>query len=223
MAIEDFTTYTEVDPSSDLTKDSNTIDWTAVNSRDDDARVYKDFGVDHFDGDFEWLYEWEVTASSAEGALLFTPNLTNSTVNVRTIFFDSGSFLGCRDYRTATVNELGPREIDSGTGYSDVFYNPTTGTRYYITLDRDEAIGSYGQFRMRIYTDSARTTLVNTQTIALHTSKKDYRYVMAVSTWPDSNPPTKTGYIENLDLQEVVGLSIPIAMYHYQHNTGSGL
>jgi hypothetical protein len=203
VAIENFTGYTEVDPSSSITKDSNTIDWTAI-TRNEAAYVYSDKGAAHFDGDFEWQFEWEATSSSATGAFVCVGNLTNAVSTIRAIYSASGSCFYCRDWRAASVNEIGPVEMDGGSVYVDIYYNPTTGTRYYITLDRDESIGTYGQLRMRIYTDASRTTLVNTQTIALHTSKKDFRNVMPVSTWDDGVTDTKTGYIENLDLQEAV-------------------
>ena len=59
MAIENFTTYTEVDPNNKLTVTSTKI--TAVDlDRDEDAYVYKDFGANNFsrlDVDFEWRIE----------------------------------------------------------------------------------------------------------------------------------------------------------------------
>jgi hypothetical protein len=115
-------------------------------------------------------------------------------------------------------------ELDGGSFYLDAFYTISNGVIYYLKIDRDEAIGSYGQIRSRIYTDEARTTLVNTQTIALNSSKKDYRYIYAAQTNNAGAPGAPvTAFAENMDLQEVTGVGIPLAMYHYQHNTGSSL
>ena len=48
MAVEDFTTYTEVDPNSRITVSSTKVTWASV-QRDEDAYVYKDKGVNYFD------------------------------------------------------------------------------------------------------------------------------------------------------------------------------
>jgi len=111
-------------------------------------------------------------------------------------------------------------EIDGGTAYNDSFTSPTINVSYWLEIERDEAIGTYGTFYVRIYSDSARTTLVDTLSITLHTSKKDYEYLYGAQSLDASGAGVLTSYVQDLDLQEG-GLSIPIAMYHYAHHLGS--
>ena len=60
MALEDFTTYTEVDTAGRLTVTSDTI--TIENlDRDEDSYIYADKGADFFDGDYEHLLQLGVS------------------------------------------------------------------------------------------------------------------------------------------------------------------
>ena len=61
---EDFTTYTETDPGADITKTADRITFTALRTREDTFYVYKDKGVDHFNGNFEHLEKHTVSAWS---------------------------------------------------------------------------------------------------------------------------------------------------------------
>ena len=63
MALEDFTTYTEVDPGNDIAVTSNKVHWTLL-SRASDSRVAKDFGVNHFDKDSIHEVELEYNIST---------------------------------------------------------------------------------------------------------------------------------------------------------------
>ena len=77
MAVEDFTTYTEVDPNSHITiTDANTIDFAALD-QDETAYVYRDLGAAFFDGDFEHLIAAQVTAQNSS-AITNVWAMTNS-------------------------------------------------------------------------------------------------------------------------------------------------
>jgi len=56
MATEDLTTYTETDPNSHISVTSSRSTFTAMH-RSEDAYLYKDKGVDHFNGDYEHLID----------------------------------------------------------------------------------------------------------------------------------------------------------------------
>ena len=61
MAAVDFTTFTEVDPNSDLTVTSNTVTMDVVES-DLTVGVHKDYGAGNF-ADFVHEIEWDITRS----------------------------------------------------------------------------------------------------------------------------------------------------------------
>ena len=62
MAYEDFTTYTESDPESDITVTSTKVDVDAIYRKVQSGYVRKDFGEDYFSADFEIDIEVQVTA-----------------------------------------------------------------------------------------------------------------------------------------------------------------
>ena len=52
MAFENFTEYTEVDPNARISVTKTRVTWTAI-TRQEEAYVYIDKGVDYFAGNFE--------------------------------------------------------------------------------------------------------------------------------------------------------------------------
>ena len=77
-------------------------------------------------------------------------------------------------------------------GSTDV-YNISISTVYYIILDR---IGT--TFRARIYSDIARTTLLDTLTIEVAATA--YRYFYVTSNKVGLSSDYFTGYTENVDI-----------------------
>lgn len=63
MGYEDFTTFTEVDDDSKLTRTATRITW-AIYERDDNGYFYKDYGAGHF-GDFEHWFDLDLSAVEA--------------------------------------------------------------------------------------------------------------------------------------------------------------
>lgn len=195
--IEDFTTYTEDDPLTKITVDSNTVSWDDL-KRGADSRVYKDKGVNHFDGDFEHLEDVRLSATTDYGRPIVwrLANAVNNTPfnNAVTLFVVNYGY----------NNDFEIWEGDGSASYSDV--GATSGwalnTTYYLKIKRDEAVGTYGTFYCYVYTNSERTTLQETLSVTLHI-KTDFRYLYAFNTYNDGVDFRSTGYSENLDLQEV--------------------
>ena len=50
-ALQNFTTFTEVDPNTRISKTATRVTWTDI-TKPEDAYVYKDMTADYFDGDF---------------------------------------------------------------------------------------------------------------------------------------------------------------------------
>jgi hypothetical protein len=198
MAYEDFTTYTENDPLGVVTITASKVSWTNM-TRNDDFYTYKDYGANHFDGDFEHLctiYDDNQPSGVSQGLWM----VSTITGNLKAIYDASGGCLNFKFYNgpTAELQELrgGSWTTDSG--------NVSIDTLYYPKIKRDEAVGANGTLYAYVYTDSSRTNLHDTLSISL-TAKTDFRYLQVAWSYDDNYGPTGgVAYVENLDLQEVV-------------------
>ena len=201
--IEDFNTYTKIGGAS-VVITSPKVAFTVT--RSEETYVYKDFGIDHFSGDFSHLCDGECTAATApvSSAVAYFWNLTNDLDDVKGLLDANKSFLTCRyNYNTAGNFLILLEEVNSGTFYNDLYVG-ALNTHYWFTIGRDEAIGSFGQLENLIHSDVDRITLLDTLAVLLHTSKKNFRYQMSLNTYNNgAAASTITGYIQNLDLQEV--------------------
>ena len=200
MAIEDFTTYIEVDSGSSLTVTSSTITGSTV-TRTEDALVYKDKGVNHFDGDFTHLIDLN-TSSVASFALAVSWALTNDIDDLKALLDGNKDFIYIQ-HQVGTQYLLSERF--SGSTFFD-FATLTDGQTYYVTINRDESIIPHGQLSCFIYSDSGRTTLVDTLLLALH-AKLDFRYVYGIMSFNDGNAGSTDITISNLNLQEAIEIS----------------
>jgi len=207
LVYEDFTTYEEEDPLGHISKTASRVTVTNI-SIDEVAYVVKDKGVDHFDGDFEHLIDIRCTARSGENCQYDVWSLGNTKTHrigeaeTFDVFFiqygvDPGTL------------RIGLIERHGNVEYMDIsttlFSNNTT---YYLKIKRDESIGTYGRLYCYIYSDAARTSLIETLQLDLH-AKTDFRYVFGCRS-VDANLSGRamSGYEENLNLQEGVA--------HYQ-------
>jgi len=99
--------------------------------------------------------------------------------------------------------------IEEVGGNSDTTSTFNEDTQYWIEIERDESVGTYGTLYGRLYTDSSRTTLSDSGSIALG-AKRDYRYIYALAGFDDNQGGRDiTGYVQNLDLQESVEDTTP--------------
>lgn len=197
--LEDFTTYTEVDPNGHITVYANRVEWTGL-VRGEKAYVYKDKGVNHFDGDFEHLLEIEIAASDDQG--ISSPWVLANTVEA---MFDlrGGSIFEMQVFQSSGTPDIYLSEWDSGTQHVSSSYGISFNTRYYLKIKRDESVGAFGTIYCYIYSDSARTNLLQTLSVALHTSKKDFRYVYACTSYGSVfGEFPQEGATYNLDLRE---------------------
>ena len=204
--MEDFTSaiwnngVAQADPNTRLTIISNKVTWIGF-TRNEIAYFCSDRGLDHFAGDFEFLFTLNITdRGSGDNGLVNFLTLANDLGTFIPLMNASKSMFSIASY--ATTNPLVLMEIDGGVYYQDAGQPLTPGTTYYLKLKRVEADGTYGTLYLYLYSDSARTDLLDTLSIALHSSKKDFRYLYAVQGFNDGNSNYQNGYIENLDLQE---------------------
>jgi len=211
---EDFTTYTEVDPGDDITKTADRITFTALRTREDTFYVYKDKGVDHFNGNFEHLEKHTVSAwgnGAIDGGVLNTWLMANAVGDLLDLRQANANFFSYFHYsllETGWSYYLYLEEHDGASGYEDKYKNWNINTVYFVELERDEAVGTYGTLYARICTGNyygLGGSLVDTLSLTLHTSKKDFRYIYGLTGYEDDAIAVNaTGYIELLDLQEAV-------------------
>ena len=206
---EDYTTYTEVDETSALAITANRITYTAAKTIYNQYYVYKDKGAAHFNGNFEHrvkhycsamgnylqMGEWQL--SNVVGDEYYLRNGQYDLL-ISKLYYDSGS-------TRCTFLE----EYDNALG---LFYDShpngwNLSTVYYITNKRDEDVGTYGTVYSYLCTGNfygeSGYSLIDTLSQALHSSKKDFRYIASsVGFDYNGNTNTCTGYVELLDLRE---------------------
>ena len=211
MPVENFTTYTSVDPNEKFTITSTRITFDSLTGNET-AYVYKDMGENHFDGDFEHLVTISWADDSVKNTYASQWALTNELNDLTTIYDNSGSFLAARmTMESENWCRIYILEIDSGDWNADI--TPDAGiydndTPYYFKIIRDESVGSYGTIYLYIYDDAERTSLVDTLSVVLHSSKKDFRYIFGAASFKTGQVVTVSGYNENLDLQEAIATNI---------------
>jgi hypothetical protein len=172
--------YIEVDASNLLTVHSERVLWTAASSQT--YYMYKDFGVDNFDADFEINFTFYWLSLSANTSVNYMLLLTRNTGTLPTLSAANEDLLTVFFNKTAGgAITLGIRELNGGAIATTTDTTLTTNTFYFATLDRDESIGTYGQLRLRVYSDYTRSTLIATLTLSL-SEKQDFRYLELSST-----------------------------------------
>ncbi len=199
----DFTTFTEVDPSNHYTVTAPKVAFAGI-TENEEAYVYKDKGINHFDGDFSHLFDVEITSVSGNLAYIFYA-VSEAVDDAYGVYLSNDHQLDFELSHFAGTPYLNLTEqFDASTQYFDQWGGGSDGTTYYITVERDEAIGTYGTLFAYIHSDAERTTLLDTLSIALH-AKDDFRYLYGGQVWKDGGVQTATGFTQNLDLQEAVG------------------
>ena len=210
MANEDFTTYTEEDPSSHLTVIASKIDWIAFN-RSEAAWVVSDKGVNHFDGDFTHLFELFVDTGTS-GFSIYAPSLSNTLGSIADVVTASGYTIHGNIYESGAGYVVYVGEHDAGTWSGSASMSLSNDTLYYCKFQRDVNIGANGTIYIYVYSDADRTTLVDSESFAL-TSDTDFRYCYGIQS-RESGDDTQTGYIQNLDLQEAAGGNAPTGVIY---------
>ncbi len=202
MSAKNFLIFQKTDPNSRITVASTRVTWAAI-ERNETAHASFDEGVTFFDSSFVHLLTVSATAIG-NGMASFHWAVANDIDTFKAIQDASGSYLYFAFQGLSTTISLTINEMDAGTSYGDSFAaarSTIEGTIYYLKIVRDETVGTFGTLYCYIYSDAARTTLVDTLSVALHTSKKDFRYIYAFQGYGvAADTATASGYSENLDI-----------------------
>lgn len=201
MAVEDFTTYTEVDTNAKLTVTSARATGVDVD-RDEDVYLYKDFGAAYFNAlniTFELLVNATSTpagGSSPVGSIAITNTVNDisafATTDISAIIGEEG--VGAKIW------------LQRGAGVASDVYICSLDTIYYCLLER--ASGN-DTVTLKIYSDAARTTLLDTLTVIGY-GTTTYRYLFGFVNWNNGQAGADfDGYVENLNL--IISTAAPSA------------
>lgn len=197
MAIEDFTTYTEVDADGDITVAAGSVT-IATMDRWGVSYVYRQYADNTF-GNFVHLVDVNWTAATGDAAQIAYWQVTNSSYTVQDAYDNLEGLLGglyrasSSDYRITIRNSA-----DGTVDYAS--YASAPGQRY-LRLQRSGSV-----FTCVIYTDAARTTVEDTLSVACATTT--YKNIVVASSRDASDVPEASAIsavIANLDLQFVSG------------------
>lgn len=196
LAIEDYTSWQEVDPNGRLTRNTANVTWAGL-TEDEDAYVYKNFGDNFFSGDFVHYLTLEVT-DYTNGHNLGVWALTNILNDLYDIQNVSGDALVVN--LAGATPKLTCFQVAGGGGLQGNSIDIVEDTPYYLKIVRDEAVGDDGTLYCYIYDDEERTSLVGTSSVALD-SKVDFKYVHTPITW-DFNQAAQpsSGWVSDLSM-----------------------
>jgi len=132
-------------------------------------------GANHFAAGFTHLVDVKPTAVVA-GCRVAWWALANVVDDMKALRVASADHLWAY-FEAINVNvPLIYLQEEYGAGsYYDGSVNLATGTQYYIKIVRDETIGN-GTLTLYIYSNAARTSLVDTLSVALH-AKVDFQFI----------------------------------------------
>lgn len=186
VTYEDFTTYTEIDPNSHITVTTTKVEWSGLD-RNEEAYVYKDFGVGFF-GDFEHDVEIEESTGSTNGAISGFWIISNVIDDMQTHWTGTQGLVFLGNYDAGNHRFI---IRDGNSGNQDIWVG-LADTLYYCIVTR---VGN--TFTVKLYDDVPRTNLKATLSVAC--SVTTFRYLYSCSSF-DSGVGLSTGYSQNFNL-----------------------
>lgn len=208
---EDFTTYTEVDEGTNIIPGYTSTEWISLN-RTHTSRVYKDFGVDYFSGDFIHTFEVQMSDGSAVPMEHEHWTLANtlddftglSAGDQVSLGFYTGDNTAFRLYLHLYEGGVWKQDNDGGLLLED--------TTYFITIERDQNGGANGtgQYVATIRTGSHVGTVIDTLSVdASAGEQRSWRYYYSLNTIDSGASSTSDGFTRNVTLLQTGGIVRP--------------
>jgi len=188
ITFENLLTYTEVDPNSRIEVTTTRATGTGL-TWSESARVYKDKGMNFFNAlDIDFVIN--ATEISTVNDMLITLSLANRITGL--------SKFGSTDISVVFYNSAGVKYIYliKGTWANKDTYACSSNTVYYCTLER--AVGADVVY-LKIYSDSARTVLLDTLSRSGFGVVK-WKYIYAMNTYTSAGGEVASGYCENIQI-----------------------
>lgn len=191
---EDFTTYTEVDPTGVITVLPASLTATAL-PKDIDAYIYKDFTADYWSGDFTHTFD-VMAVSGGQLASCGIWGMANSVDDYRALdqTSDGAQIRGAGFTLTNWILRLALEFQGYSNNVNALSYN----TQYYCTMERDDDGGanSTGRYVLSVYDDEDRTSLVGSATVDANADKQlDFRYLYSMGTYNMSEQGEKISIV----------------------------
>ena len=209
MALERFTTYTELDENDHIEVSNFLLDVNGITTSED-AWVYKDMGAAHFGETFE--HDVKVTIRTSDLESICVLWAVSNVVEDRYYWYENASQAVCLFCNYLTVDR-GYRFIlkNEETGAVDVTADKfiSLDTPYYLVPKRTSDTST----SCLIYLDAAKTNLLDTLTVAI-TAGRTYEHIFACNSSNDGTGKAFSCDIENLNLNEPT--PIPIFRHHYE-------
>lgn len=211
----DLTTFTEQDADNRLSETATTLTVTSVEV-DDTAYLYKDLTATAFDGDF--TLNFDLNCSAADNLGEFYPLLlANALSTVYAHKAANRDYLAVRLLMSSSILSLTLFERNGSSQYNSSSITISLVTAYYISVKRDETVGTYGTLYLYVYSDSARSTLIGSASITL-SEKADFVYLYAGCSSGDMGAPTLSGTFSNYSKNTIAvvrGLSAEVSSKIY--------
>lgn len=206
MAIEDLSTYTEVDVAASRVAVSGTTATVTDIDQDESVAVYKDFTAGHFDAldiDFEFKFVGAShgTLSALAAGICLTTNLETTPGGVA----NTDPWLRLQ-VTAGPVYQLAL--IRGAVLAADTSVGLSADTLYYCTISR--AAGN-NTITCTIYSDSGRTTTVDTLSVAGY-STATWRYLYAMMGYNNGTTARAMDFvIQNINLSGATAYTISLA------------
>lgn len=175
------TGFTKVDPSTHIAQYADCAAVTTLGTNET-AYLYKDYGAAHFAGNFTLQSTINVTAfASGTGQMLNLLSLVNTLGHANNTNDLQGIAL---NWISGTTYSLKAREVSGSTEYlSSASSTLTVGVPYFVQINRDTTVGTYGTIYVKVFSDPAYTVQVGaTVSVTLH-STVSLRYLNVVQSY----------------------------------------
>jgi hypothetical protein len=192
MAVENFTTYTEVDEDSDITVTATSISADTIR-RDATSYVKFVYPTDTF-GNFVHKFDFNFSAASADTALCQVWMLSNSSNTLQEAVTNNDG-IGAFVYRntSGSYRFYLQEYVTDVQDFTD--WGSPPGARY-VTIQRNGAV-----LTAMIFTDGARTVLEDVVQITCPTTAYAWVFGLSSRDAAPTDTPTVTVSVSNLDLQ----------------------
>ena len=164
----DYTTFTETDPTSQITKTADCISFANIETKGPSAYVYKSYSSS---GNFSYTFDTLLTGSDAASGETLVFGIADTSAQTWD-YWNDGVFLAFYYSNAALTLKLG----DLSTWDTSVAL--ALGTRYYVRMSRSAAVVT-----ARIYSDAGMTTLVDTLTKNFTNIAFSYVYGFTTQNW----------------------------------------
>jgi len=195
---QDFTTWTDVDPNTRHTTTAGKVSGTIPEN--EDSYVYNDFGLDHFEGDYEHRFECAMTAGGT--------GIDGVNVGMWTMATDIDDFANSADAAGVHANHhsvsgrrwhLKHRESGVNQDNDNTAWTVVQDTVYYVTMTRT------GSTVVAVI-DTVDYGDTNYDTLQIDDDGTARRYGYAFQSFNLGTAHTNACTVQNLDLQEGIAV-----------------